>query len=191
MSSCCYRIRAGDHPHLDLIRASFISLTMRLPMPLALSFLLVALLALVGSTLWSRGAGPSDSDVASAAANWVGAGMPQAPRRDGDEWEVDVTRPDGSLVEVTVGDSLQLLGLDEERARGGGPGPDELLGPTRTRAVRAALASSGPGPVLGAERERGGGIEVGVRRRDGTQVEVGLDHRLRVLEVEPEDRRDE
>jgi 3',5'-cyclic AMP phosphodiesterase CpdA len=145
----------------------------------------------VGSTLWSRGAGPSDSDVASAAANWVGAGMPQAPRRDGDEWEVDVTRPDGSLVEVTVGDSLQLLGLDEERARGGGPGPDELRGPTRTRAVRAALASSGPGRVLGAERERGGGIEVGVRRRDGTQVEVGLDHRLRVLEVEPEDRRDE
>jgi hypothetical protein len=159
--------------------------------PLALSFLLVALLALVASTLSSRDAGPSDDDVASAAAYWVGAGTPQAPRRDDDEWEVDVTRPDGSLVEVTLGRRLELLGLDEERARGGEPGPDELRGSRRARAVRAALAAAGPGRVLSAEPEPGGGIEVGVRHPEGAQVEVGLDHRLRVVEIEPEDHRDE
>jgi hypothetical protein len=52
-------------------------------------------------------------------------------------------------------------------------------------------APSGPGRVIGAERERGGAVEVGVRRPDGTQVEVGLDRRLRVLEVEHEDLDDE
>ena len=133
----------------------------------------------------------SARDVAGVAAGWVGVGLPQTPRRDGDEWEVDVARPDGSLVEVTVGTGLELLGFDEERGPGGGPAPDELSGPTRARAVRAALAASGPGTVLHVERESGGDIEVGVRRPDGTQVEVGLDARLRVLEVEREDPADE
>ena len=57
--------------------------------------------------------------------------------------------------------------------------------------MRAALPFSGPGRVIGVERERGGAVEVGVRRSDGTQVEVGLDRRLRVLEVEHEDLDDE
>jgi hypothetical protein len=131
------------------------------------------------------------SDAAAVAAGWVGAGVPQAPRRDGDEWEVDVVRPDSSLVEVTVGKSRELLGFDEERGRGGGPAPDELRGPTRARPVRAALAAVGPGRVVSAEREFGGGIEVGVRRPDGTQVEVGLDRRMRIVEVEREDPADE
>jgi hypothetical protein len=104
---------------------------------------------------------------------------------------VDVVRPDGSLVEVTVDEQGQLLGFDEERALGDSPAPDELTGPTRARAVRVALAAAGPGKALSTERERGGGIEIAVRRADGTQVEVGLDHGLRILEIEREDPADE
>ncbi|HZC13557.1 MAG TPA: hypothetical protein VE270_06005 [Thermoleophilaceae bacterium] len=131
------------------------------------------------------------ADAASVATGWVGAGAPQTPRRDGDEWEVDVVRPNGSLVEVTVGGRGELLGFDEERGPGGSRAPDELTGPSRARAARAALAATGPGRVLSAEWEQGGGIEVAVRRADGTQVEVGLDQRLRVREIEREDPADE
>jgi hypothetical protein len=133
--------------------------------------------------------GPSEATAVAAA--WVGDGRPQAPRRDGDEWEVDVARPDGSLVEVTVDIGRELLGFDEERGPHGGPAPDELSGRSRTRAVRAALAVSGPGTVLSVEREGGGGIEVGVRRPDGRRVEVGLNRRLDVLEIEREHPADE
>jgi hypothetical protein len=159
--------------------------------PTALTLPVAALAALVAATLASRDPEPSDDDVAAAAAYWVGAGQPQPPRRNGDEWETDVARPDGSLVEVTLGRGLELIGFDEERSRGGGPAPDELRVPSRARAVRAALPFSGPGRVIGVERERGGAVEVGVRRPDGPQVEVSLDRRLRVLEVEHEDLDDE
>jgi hypothetical protein len=158
---------------------------------LALALLLAALTALVAATLSSREPEPSYDDVAAAAAYWVGAGQAQPPRQEGDEWETDVARPDGSLVEVTLGRRLELLGFDEERGRGGGPAPDEVRGRNRARAVRAALAFSGHGRVIGVEREGGGAVEVGIRRPDGTQLEVGLDHRMRPLEVEREDLRDE
>jgi hypothetical protein len=147
--------------------------------------------ALAVAALWPRGPELNAAEAATVAAGWVGAGKPQAPRRDGGEWEVDVVRPNGSLVEVTVGEDGELLGFDEERGPGGGPGPDELAGRLRARAVRAALAATGPGRVVSAEWEQGGGIEVAVRRVDGTQVEVALDHRLRLREVEPEDPADE
>ncbi|MGH2745694.1 MAG: hypothetical protein ACRDLY_19170 [Thermoleophilaceae bacterium] len=47
--------------------------------------------------------------------------MPENSRRDGDGWEVDVVRPDGSLVEVTIGDQLELKALDEELGPAGAP----------------------------------------------------------------------
>jgi hypothetical protein len=160
-------------------------------MRLALCFLVAMVLALAIPTLWPREPEPSDSDLAAVATQWVGAGTPQAPRRDVDEWEVDVLRPNGSLVEVTLGNRRQLIGLDEERGPGRGPAPDELAGASRERAAQAALAITGPGVVLSVEREPGGTIEAGIRRRGGDRVEVGLDRRLQLLEFEPEDRRDE
>ena len=158
--------------------------------------LILLLLSIAAGTAAVLALRPSDSelgasDVAPVASGWVGVGHPQPPRRDGDEWEVDVVRPDGSVVEVTVGKARELLGFDEERGPAGGLAPDELTGPIRDRAVRAALAASGPGRAVGAEWEPGGVIEVGVRLPGGTQREVDLDQRLRVLEVEREDPADE
>jgi len=158
----------------------------------------VALLLVAGAAaavvvpgLWPGEPELEAADAAAVAVGWVGAGEPQAPRREGGEWEVDVVRPNGSLVEVTVGGRGELLGFDEERGPGGSRAPDELTGPTRARAVRVALAATGRGRVLSAEWEQGGGIEVAVRRVNGTQVEVSLDRRFRIREIEREDPADE
>lgn len=127
-----------------------------------------------------------------AALEWVGGeGVSQVPRRDGDNWEVDVIRPDGSMVQVSLGKDLELLGLDEEHGPAGTFAADEATGKLRERAVRAAFAEVGAGEVVGVELESGQRLEVGVLLRGGRQVEVELDSRLRVTEVEKEDPRDE
>jgi hypothetical protein len=131
-------------------------------------------------------------DVELAALDWVGGdGVSQVPRRDGDQWEVDVIRPDGSMVQVSLGEDLELLGLDEEYGPAGTPAEDEATGAVRRRAVQAAFAEVGTGEVIGVEREPRGRLEVGVLLRGGRQVEVELDSDFRVTEVENGDPRDE
>jgi hypothetical protein len=145
-------------------------------------------LVLMGLRLGEETSSPVEAEL--AALEWVGSGFSQGPRRDGDNWEVDVVRPDGSMVQVTLGDDLTLRDLDEESGPAGIPAHDEVTGAARTRAVEAAFAEVGPGQVVGVERDSRE-IEVGIRKRRDHQVEVELDHRFRVTEVETEDPRDE
>jgi hypothetical protein len=133
--------------------------------------------------------GPADAEA--AALNWVGTGFAQEPRRDGDEWEIDVIRPDGSMVEVTIGDGLEARGFDEERGPGGLPADDEISGSLRAAAIEAALTATGSGEALSVERDRRGEIEVRMRTRDDVIVEVELNDSLRVVELEVEDPEDE
>jgi hypothetical protein len=161
---------------------------------LGLVLLAVVLVLVAAATLRDRTPSVSASQAADAAFRWVGVGAVETPRHDGEAWEVDVARPDGSLVEVTIGDRLELRGLDEELGPDRRPAHDELTGRVRERAIRAAMAVTGPGRVLGVERDSGreGEVtEVDIRRPDGAAVEVGLDSRRRVIEVEPQDRDDE
>jgi hypothetical protein len=130
-------------------------------------------------------------DAEAAALGWVGTGYAQEPRRDGDEWEVDVIRPDGSIVEVTLGDGLQARGFDEERGAAGLPAHDELHGPRRAAAIEAALMATGTGKALSVERDGPTEIEVSMLTRDGLTVEVELNASLEVVEVEIEDPEDE
>jgi hypothetical protein len=126
-------------------------------------------------TLGSSGdddVGPAE--VEAAAFRWVGVGIPEDPRRDGDEWEVDVERPNGSLVEVTMDDQLEMIGIDEELGPRGTPAWDELAGERRRRAEDTALEAVGPGRVSSVERESQGSIEVKVRRA-GELVEVQIE----------------
>jgi hypothetical protein len=104
---------------------------------------------------------------------------------------VDVLRPDGSLVEVTLDHELEFRKFDEELGPGGTLAHDEVRGPLRRRAILAAFAVTGRGRVTTVERDTPDEIEVGVRQRDGSQLEVELDAKLRVGEVEPEDPADE
>jgi hypothetical protein len=132
----------------------------------------------------------SAEDAEIAALSWVGVGEAETPRREGENWEVDVRRPNGSLVQVTMSEDLQLRDFDEERGPAGAPAPDELRGAARKRAIEAAFWHVGRGRVVGVERDPGGVIEVGLRLRMD-QVEVRLDRRFRVIEVHPEDPGDE
>ena len=66
----------------------------------------------------------------------------------------------------------------------------ELTGPTRDRAVAAALAATGGGTVLETEAgDDGAAYGVEVRLPDGRQVEVNLDQSFRVVGQEADDDR--
>ncbi|HEV3375883.1 MAG TPA: hypothetical protein VG126_01230 [Thermoleophilaceae bacterium] len=148
----------------------------------------IALALVVMGFELGEGANPADAEV--AALDAVGDGVTQVPRRDGDRWEVDVVRHDGSMVQVILSKSLHVLDMDEEVGPAGTLAADEATGRDRVRAVRATFEEIGPGVVIGVEREPGGEFEVGVLQRGG-QVEVELDRNFRVTEVEGEDPRDE
>jgi hypothetical protein len=157
--------------------------------------LAVVALSLGGLALVAFGSTRKDeADAAAAqrvALNWAGAELADAPRRDGDRWEVDVRRADGSLVEVTLGPALELRELDEERGRGETRAHDELTGALRERAIAAARPEAGRGRVRSVELERDRTIEVNVVRSNRTVIEVELDERLRVKDVDQEDIGDE
>ena len=133
--------------------------------------------------------GPVDAEA--VAVELVGDGVAQDSRREDDRWEVDVVRPDGSMVQVSLGDDLKLRGLDEELGPAGTLAEDELRGPARARAVRAAFRETGIGKVVSVERDQGGEIEVRVRPGGGRQIEVELDRNYRVLELDDESLGDE
>jgi hypothetical protein len=133
--------------------------------------------------------GPVDAE--SVAVELVGDGIAQDSRREDDRWEVDVVRPDGSMVQVSLGDDLKLRGFDEEQGPAGTLAEDELRGAARARAVRAAFAETGIGKVVSVERDAGGGIEVRVRTGNRVTIEVELDRSFRVVETEHESLGDE
>ncbi|HEU0023326.1 MAG TPA: hypothetical protein VFQ12_01755 [Thermoleophilaceae bacterium] len=155
----------------------------------------VVALSLAGLVLVAFGStSENEADAAAAqrvALNWTGAELADAPRRAGDDWEVDVRRADGSLVEVTLGPALELRELDEELGRGGTPAHDEVTGALRERAIAAARPEAGPGQVRSVELERDGTIEVDVVRSNRTVIEVELDEQLRVKDIDEEDIGDE
>jgi hypothetical protein len=150
----------------------------------------VAVLFLVG--LATRA--PDEPDAAAAqrvALHWAAAELADAPRRDGEGWEIDVRRANGSLVEISLGPRLELRELDEERGAGGTAAHDELTDELRTRAIEAARTVSGAGSVRSVERESDGSIEVDILAPDRTVVEVELDRQLRVTDLDEEDIGDE
>jgi hypothetical protein len=131
------------------------------------------------------------SDAEDAALDRYPKGVVQPARIEDDEWEVDIVRPDGSLVEVTFDHELNLRDVDEEIGPGGRLAEDELRGDERRRAIQAAFEVTGPGEVRSVERDSPNEIEVGVLFKNGVQIEVELDREFRVGEVEREDPGDE
>jgi hypothetical protein len=167
------RFSLADETLLRLIRTAVVSL---------FAAMIIALIVMALALRDQQGV----LDVETAALKWVGDGVTQQPRREGGRWEVDVVRPDGSMVQVSLGDELELLDFDEESGPAGTLAPDELSGTARARAVQAAFAETRPGQVTSVERDSDE-IEVCIRMRTGSQVEVELDQALRVVKVDPDD----
>ena len=130
-------------------------------------------------------------DAEDAALESVGDGAVLESRRDGARWEVDVVRPDGSIVQVNLGGDFELRSLDEEVGPAGTFAPDELRGSRRSGAVAAAFLETGAGEVVSVERDRDGDLDVRIRTPTDGLVQVELDRRLRILDVQREDPGDE
>ncbi len=102
----------------------------------------------------------------------------------GATWEVEVTRPDSSEVDVLVGEDgtivaqIPKLADDATTGGGGGGGTGGGVGDgdnlSQRQAEQAALAAVGEGRVTwsGREDERGAAWEIEITRPDGSEVDV-------------------
>ncbi len=159
--------------------------------PHALIVPLMAVIVLAFLAFGTRAQEPDAAAARQAALRWTEAEFADAPRRDGDEWEVDVRRANGSLVEVTLGRSLELRRLDEEIGPAGALPHDEVTGALRERAIAAARDTGRRGAVRSVEHEPDGAVEVDFEGPGRTVIEVELDQDLRVMDVDREDFGDE
>jgi len=129
-----------------------------------------------------------------AALSETGGGKVTDSERDDDTggYEVEVTKADGSEIDVQLDEQFQLLATDQDRedADDDDRGDDgaALTGGTLDRASKAALAETGGGTVTDSERdgENGATYEVEVTKDDGSQVDVRLDDRFKPVAVEPD-----
>jgi uncharacterized membrane protein YkoI len=112
--------------------------------------------------------------VGSGSVTWSG---PEDDR--GAAWEVEVTRPDGSEVDVLIAADGTVVKTVE---KAGTPGAPTLTGPgstggtvvSQSEAEAAALAHIGEGRVTwsGREDERGAAWEIEITRPDGSEIDV-------------------
>jgi hypothetical protein len=164
---------------------------------MVLQMLASAVVAVVVAFLASLAFGNGDGEIVDPAAArhvalaWTGAELAERPRWDGERWEVDVRRADGSIIEVNLDRYLELRELDQELGPHGSAAHDEITGTMRERAIGVARSRSITGPVGSVEREPDGTIEVNIVQPDGSVVEVELGPRLRVIDIDREELGDE
>jgi uncharacterized membrane protein YkoI len=151
----------------------------------------------------------ADLDQASEAAIAEAGGgrVTSAEQGDADDryaFEVEVTRDDGTQVDVQLDEQFAVLATDEDGVDDDGPGDEDgdhdddgddrdddgtddegddlddapITEQERTQAAEAAVAEAGGGTATDVDREDDGGTlgwEVEVTLDDGRQVEVRLD----------------
>jgi uncharacterized membrane protein YkoI len=126
--------------------------------------------------------GVSRSEAEAAALTAVGSGRVTWSGREDDRgaaWEIEVTRPDGSEIDVLVAADGAIITQVDKLGQGAaqtGPGQPPANGRvvSRAEAERAALDAVGEGQVTwsGREDDRGAAWEVEVTRPDGSEVDV-------------------
>jgi uncharacterized membrane protein YkoI len=166
--------------------------------------------------------GPEAERATEAALAATGGGTANSVERDNENgamWEVEVTKPDGTTVDVRLDESLEVVvieGDDEEPNSDDGRDEDSLVdelrdepddgrddsdaddaddhvtGPQADRVADAAVAATGGGTATSVDRdlEDGATWEVEVTKPDGTTVDVLLDANLDVVSVGAEEDRD-
>jgi uncharacterized membrane protein YkoI len=161
----------------------------------------------VGGVIWSSASadeltGTELDRASSAALDAVGEGK-VTDTEQGDEegaYEVEVTKDDGTQVDVHLDESYQVLSQDvddenddkdrdENEADENEADDRALTDAERSSAETAALEAVGSGTVTDAEAgdDRGEAYEVEVRKADGTEWTVELDASFRVLDTRADD----
>jgi uncharacterized membrane protein YkoI len=136
-----------------------------------------------------------------ALARFPGARVTSV-ERDGDGaalWEAEVTRADGSAVDVALDRDYRIVAIDDESGRADDESDDErdddeqgddgdarATDPAAERAGAAALARFPGGRVTSIERDADGDAvwEVEVTRSDGSTVDVDVDAGLRIVAID-------
>jgi uncharacterized membrane protein YkoI len=155
----------------------------------------------------SQVTGPeADRAKAAALAGYPGASATAVERGNGDggAWEVEVTRQDGTTVDVELDSAYKVVAAETDTDHGdddhGDQGDDDAdesdesdergddrderaTGPGADRARSAALARYPGATVTAVERDADDGAvwEVEVTRKDGTKVEIDLDRTYKVV----------
>ena len=142
--------------------------------------------------------GPEADRARAAALLATDGGTVNAVERDtenGATYEVEVTRKDGSTVDVRLDGSFDLVVIEDdsesadseededgdERAGEGDDADDLVSGPQAERARAAALRTVGGGTASEVERDSDNAYEVEVTRKDGSKVDVDLDASFNVV----------
>ena len=130
-----------------------------------------------------------------AALKEVGSGKVTQTEAGDEEgaYEVEVTKPDGSQVDVHLDKSFAVIDAEADKADSGqersdgdgetGDGPDKAItGAALDRAGQAALKKTGGGKVTETEQgDEDSYYEVEVTKADGSQVDVQLDKAFNVV----------
>jgi uncharacterized membrane protein YkoI len=125
-----------------------------------------------------------------AALSHVGGGeVTDSEVGDGEGYyEVEVTREDGSEIDVHLDEEFSVIGDEQDDAEAGDQ-DEQVTGSARDEAAAAAVEAAGGGTVTDVERadDGGTGYEVDVRLDDGTSVDVVLGEDFAVAAVENDD----
>lgn len=158
-----------------------------------------------GGLVWSSAAsdeltGDERDRASSAALDAVGEGKVTGTETDDEEgaYEIEVTRPDGSQVDVHLDKDYQVLSQDADDEDGDDDGRDDdgdrdaderaLSDQERTSAEKAALAEvDGTVTDVEASDDAGEAYEVEVTAADGAEWTVELDADFKVLDSRADD----
>lgn len=158
----------------------------------------------VGGVVWSSAAsdeltGNERDRASSAALDAVGEGKVTGTESDDEEgaYEIEVTRPDGTQVDVHLDKDYQVLSQDADDEDGDDDGRDDgdrdaddraLSDQERSAAEEAALAEvDGTVTDVEASDDAGEAYEVEVTKADGAEWTVELDADFKVLDSRADD----
>ena len=139
--------------------------------------------------------GPEASEAIAAALRATDGGTANSVERDDEDgavWEVEVTRTDGTTVDVRMDAKYEVVVIDSDDESEDSDASDDaeetVTAAEESQATAAALKATKGGTVGDVERddENGAVWEVEVTRADGSRVDVRLDKNYKVVVVEAE-----
>ncbi|GIE95315.1 PepSY domain-containing protein [Paractinoplanes rishiriensis] len=144
----------------------------------------------IGGGVWATAANASDvtgadrDRVASAATQAVGGGEAvevETSDDQGEAYEVEVRKPDGTEVDVALDKDLKVLSQAADAPDGTDADDRALTDAERTSAEQAAIAAVGAGSTVADVEADGDGFEVEVVGADKKEWDVDLDAGFKVL----------